>query len=117
MALYPFSTASDFDLANRTAILGLYNTGRGVVRPRRRLTLTVQHADGSRDRVSGVAPVQIPRIWPRRRIALRVPLVDAPEPAEGDTYMWSTTSGKGIGSGYGATTVAGAEEFVKRSGD
>jgi hypothetical protein len=117
VVLYPpFSTASDFDLVNRTEILGLYNTGRGVVRPRK-LTLTVRHVDGSRDRVSGVAPVQIPRIWPRRHIALRVPLVDAPEPTEGDTYMWSTTSGKAIGSGYGATTVARAEDFVKRSGE
>lgn len=112
VGLYPF--ASDFDLINRTGTLTLLNAGRGFTRPSK-LTLTVQHADGHRDRVVGYDPVRVPRIWPRSQITLRVPLVNPPDVGDGDTFTWSSTRGKGIGGGYGATTYAEAEEFVKQS--
>lgn len=113
VALYPFATASDFDLVKGTGPLTLINAGRGVTRPYK-LTLTVQHTDGLRDRVPGLDPVQIHRIWPGRQITLRVPLVNAPSSVEGDSFWWSTTSGRGIGCGYGAHTRADAEDLVRR---
>jgi hypothetical protein len=90
------------DLESNTAPLRIEKRGFGLTKPYQ-LTLVARHPDGRNERVQGVSPIRIPRMFRPRLWDLQVPLVDDSGFPDSVVFSWLDTAGTRRGGGTAST--------------